>query len=94
MKWTIWAIALLPVAAGLVVATLVADAAALSNPILYLRGDLGTLAALTGFLLSAVVNNHGSFLSASSEISVIRFTLISRIQESPITVTVCALPSI
>jgi two-component system OmpR family sensor kinase len=38
-----------------VIATLLADADALSNPILYLRADLGTLAVLVGLLLSVVV---------------------------------------
>ena len=55
IKWQRWAIALLPVAAGLVIATLVTDAEALSNPILYMRADLGSLAVLVGLSLSAVV---------------------------------------
>jgi two-component system OmpR family sensor kinase len=54
-KWRRWAAALLPVAAGLVIATLVTDADALSNPILYMRADLGTLAVLVGLLSSAQV---------------------------------------
>ena len=51
IKWQRWAIALLPIAAGLVIASLVADATALSNPILYLRADLGSLAVIVGLLL-------------------------------------------
>jgi two-component system OmpR family sensor kinase len=55
MKWRRWAVALLPVAAGLVVAALVTDAVGMPNPILYLRGDLGSLAVLVGLVLSAVI---------------------------------------
>jgi len=54
-KWPRWAASALPLAAGLVVASLVTDARLLPNPILYLRADLGTLAVLVGFLSSALI---------------------------------------
>jgi two-component system OmpR family sensor kinase len=54
-KWPRWAVALLPVAAGSVIAALVTDERVLSNPILYLRADLGSLAVLVGGLASVVI---------------------------------------
>ena len=54
-KWPRWAACVLPLAAGAVIAALVTDARVLSNPVLYLRADLGTLAVLVGFLTSALI---------------------------------------
>jgi two-component system OmpR family sensor kinase len=54
-KWPRWAACLLPLAAGTVIAALVTDARVLSNPVLYVRADLGTLAMLVGFLASALL---------------------------------------
>ena len=55
MTWKRWIIALLPVAAGLAIASLVVDVVVLPNPIVYLRADLGTLAVVVGLSLSAAV---------------------------------------
>ena len=52
MKWQRWAIAMLPVAAGLVTASLVVGVDTLPNPIVYLRADLGTLALVAGSAMS------------------------------------------
>ena len=49
MRWE-WLVAPLPAALGLAVAVLTASER-LANPIIYLRGDLGTLAVLAGLLL-------------------------------------------
>lgn len=49
-----WGIALIPVAAGLVVASLLADVGTLQNPIIAVRVDLGTLAFMGGLALSAL----------------------------------------
>ena len=54
MKWRRWALALLPVAAGLVVASLWSSVLTLANPVVYLRADLATLAAVVGVVLSAL----------------------------------------
>jgi two-component system OmpR family sensor kinase len=50
-----WSIALIPVTAGLVVATLLADVGALPNPIISVRVDLGTLALMGGLASSVLV---------------------------------------
>jgi two-component system OmpR family sensor kinase len=50
-----WGFVLIPVAGGLVIASLVADVPTLPNPILYLRADLGTVALITGLALSVLV---------------------------------------
>jgi two-component system OmpR family sensor kinase len=55
MKWRLLGIALVPLAAGLMVASLVVGVPVLANPVLYLRADLGTLAVITGLLLSILV---------------------------------------
>jgi two-component system OmpR family sensor kinase len=49
-----WGIALIPVAAGLVVASLLADVGTLPNPIIAVRVDLGTLALMGGLALSVL----------------------------------------
>jgi two-component system OmpR family sensor kinase len=56
MRWE-WLVAPLPAALGLAVAVLTASEQ-LANPIIYLRGDLGTLAVLAGLLLSAVMSSY------------------------------------
>ena len=55
MKWGRWGLALIPVAAGLVIASLVTDVPTLTNPIFYVRVDLGTLAVIIGLTLSVLV---------------------------------------
>jgi two-component system OmpR family sensor kinase len=52
MKWWRWALALLPLAAGLVVASLVTQVPTMSNPIIYFRIDVGTASLIVGSLLS------------------------------------------
>ena len=54
MKWQQWGIAVVPLAAGLVVAALMTSVATVSNPVLTVRVDLGTLAVLAGLSLSAL----------------------------------------
>jgi two-component system OmpR family sensor kinase len=56
MRWE-WLIAPLPAAMGLAVAVLAASER-LPNPILFLRGDLGTLAVLIGLLLSGLISSY------------------------------------
>jgi signal transduction histidine kinase len=53
MSWR-WFAALLPLGLGLAVKAL-ASLGRIGNPILYLRGDMGAVAALVGILLSAVL---------------------------------------
>jgi two-component system OmpR family sensor kinase len=48
-------LALIPVVAGLVVASLMVDIPTLTNPIIYMRVDLGTLAVIIGLALSVLV---------------------------------------
>jgi two-component system OmpR family sensor kinase len=55
MKWQRWGLVLIPVVAGLVVASLMVDVPALTNPIIYMRVDLSTLAVIIGLSLSALV---------------------------------------
>jgi two-component system OmpR family sensor kinase len=55
MKWQRWGLALIPVVAGLVVASLMVDIPTLTNPIIYMRVDLGTLAVIIGLALSVLV---------------------------------------
>jgi two-component system OmpR family sensor kinase len=55
MKWQQWGLALIPVVAGLVVASLMVDIPTLTNPIIYMRVDLGTLAVIIGLALSVLV---------------------------------------
>jgi two-component system OmpR family sensor kinase len=52
MKWWRWALVLLPIAGGLVVASLVTQVPTMSNPILYFRIDVGTMSLLVGLGLS------------------------------------------
>ncbi|NIO72468.1 MAG: hypothetical protein GTN71_26460, partial [Anaerolineae bacterium] len=52
MRWQRWGLALIPVVAGLVIASLMADIPTLTNPIIYMRVDLGTLAVIIGLALS------------------------------------------
>ena len=52
-RW--WPLALIPAAACLVLASLLADVPTLPNPVLYLRADLGTLALLVGIALSLLM---------------------------------------
>jgi two-component system OmpR family sensor kinase len=55
MKWQRWGLVLIPVVAGLVVASLMVDVPALTNPIIYMRVDLSTLAVIIGLSLSVLV---------------------------------------
>jgi two-component system OmpR family sensor kinase len=55
MKWQRWGLALIPIVAGLVIASLMVDIPTLTNPIIYMRVDLGTLAAIVGVALSVLV---------------------------------------
>jgi len=55
MKWLRWGFALIPIVAGLVIASLMADIPTLTNPIIYMRVDLGTLAVIIGLSLSVLV---------------------------------------
>ena len=55
MKWQRWGLALIPIVAGLVIASLMVDIPTLTNPIIYMRIDLGTLAAIVGVALSVLV---------------------------------------
>jgi two-component system OmpR family sensor kinase len=50
-----WGVALIPAAAGLVVASLLADVGTLTNPIISVRVDLGTLALMGGLALSVLM---------------------------------------
>lgn len=52
MKWQRWGLAMVPVAAGLVIASLFLGIPTLTSPILSARVDLGTLAVLIGAVLS------------------------------------------
>jgi two-component system OmpR family sensor kinase len=55
MKWQRWGLALIPIVAGLVIASLMVDIPTLTNPIIYMRVDLGTLAVIAGLVLSVLV---------------------------------------
>lgn len=61
MKWRLLGIALIPLAAGLTVASLVLGVPGLTNPILYLRVDLGTLAVISGLVLSVLLGAGMAF---------------------------------
>lgn len=61
MKWYWWGIALIPIGAGLVIASLLFYVPTAMNPILHLRVDLGTLAILAGLAGSLLVGT-GVFL--------------------------------
>ena len=52
MRWRRCSVALIPVAAGLVVASLFTQVSALPNPIIYVHVDVGTAALLAGLALS------------------------------------------
>jgi len=52
MRWRRCSVALIPVAAGLVVASLFAQVSALPNPIIYVHVDVGNAALLAGLALS------------------------------------------
>jgi two-component system OmpR family sensor kinase len=52
VKWQRWGLAMVPVAAGLVIASLFLGIPTLTSPILSARVDLGTLAMLIGAVLS------------------------------------------
>ena len=55
MKWQRWGLALIPIVAGLVIASLMVDIPTLTNPIIYMRVDLGTLAVIIGLALSVLI---------------------------------------
>ncbi|MDY7042110.1 MAG: HAMP domain-containing sensor histidine kinase [Chloroflexota bacterium] len=55
MKWQRRGVALIPVAAGLVIASLAMNVPTVQNTILYVRADLGTLALISGSSLSGLV---------------------------------------
>jgi len=55
MKWQRWGLVLIPVVAGWVVASLMVDVPALTNPIIYMRVNLSTLAVIIGLSLSVLV---------------------------------------
>ncbi len=52
MRWQYWGAALIPLAAGLVVASLLMGVPTLTNPIVSVRMDVGTLVLVVGALLS------------------------------------------
>ncbi len=52
MKWQRWALALVPIAAGLVIVSLMTFVPTVPNPILTVRVDVGTLLVITGLSLS------------------------------------------
>ncbi len=52
MNWRRWGLALTPVAAGLVVASLVTQVPTLNNPVIYVRVDVGTAVLIIGLALS------------------------------------------
>jgi two-component system OmpR family sensor kinase len=54
-RWRRWAVALIPVTAGLVVSTLLSQVPALSNPILAIRVDVSMAAFLLGGMCSIVL---------------------------------------
>ena len=54
MRWRRWGFALIPLAAGLVVASLVTQVPTLTNPIIYVHVDVGTAALIVGLALSIV----------------------------------------
>jgi two-component system OmpR family sensor kinase len=54
MRWRRWAVAFVPIAAGLTVATLLSEVPAVPNPILAIRADAGTAVVLLGSALSIV----------------------------------------
>ena len=54
-RWRRWGFALIPVAAGLVVASLVTQVPTLTNPVIYVHVDVGTAALIAGLALSVVV---------------------------------------
>jgi two-component system OmpR family sensor kinase len=55
MRWQKLAVALIPLAAGLVLASLTLEVAAVPNPVLHARVDIGSLALVVGILLSLLV---------------------------------------
>jgi two-component system OmpR family sensor kinase len=55
MRWQRLALALIPLAAGLVLASLTLDVAAVPNPVLHGRVDIGSLALVAGIMLSLLV---------------------------------------
>jgi len=54
MKWRRWGFTLIPVVAGLVVASLVTQVPTLTNPVVFVHVDVGTAALLTGLGLSTL----------------------------------------
>ena len=54
MRWR-WGLAVIPILAGLVLASLLTNVAALANPILNLRVDLGTAGLIAGASLSLMI---------------------------------------
>ena len=52
MRWRRWVVALIPAAAGLVVASLFSQVPTVTNPIIAIRADAGTAALLLGVALS------------------------------------------
>jgi two-component system OmpR family sensor kinase len=55
MRWQRLVVALIPLAAGLLIASLMLDVAAVPNPVLYVRVDIGSLASVVGLLSSMLV---------------------------------------
>jgi signal transduction histidine kinase len=55
MRWQRLALALIPFAAGLALASLLLDVAAVPNPVLSARVDMGSLALVAGIVLSLLV---------------------------------------
>ena len=55
MRWQRWGFVLVPLAASLVIASLLLDVPTLVNPILSLRVDFGTLSTILGVTLSILV---------------------------------------
>ena len=52
MSWRRWGVILIPMAAGLVIASLFLDLPTMPNPIVHVRADLSTLAVILGVALS------------------------------------------
>jgi two-component system OmpR family sensor kinase len=53
MRWHRWAVALIPAAAGLAIASFLSQVSAVPNPIAAIRVDLGTAAMILGSMMSA-----------------------------------------
>ena len=55
MRWQRLAVALIPLTAGLVIASLMLDVDAVPNPVLQLRVDVGSVVLVAGIMVSLVV---------------------------------------